>query len=181
MRLHDVGMKYNTDKAFFHKYLDFYQEHLPGREFGGRLLEIGVMDGASVQMWREFYPLAEIVGVDINDKSHLKYQNITLLKLDATKSDQLESLGKFDIIIDDGSHMTKDQQDSFQHCYYSMLNGDGFYVLEDLHTSLWSNYVNSELNTLEFLETLDLDITHYRRSELEEDSMTCVIRRPASL
>ena len=54
--LHELGLKYKTDKATFHKYLDFYEKKLPGRDFAGRLLEVGVMDGASMRMWREYVP-----------------------------------------------------------------------------------------------------------------------------
>ena len=61
--LNDMGLKYDADKSSrFHLYLDFYQLMLPDRNFKGRLLEIGVMDGLSMKMWREYYPNAEIVG-----------------------------------------------------------------------------------------------------------------------
>lgn len=176
MLLHEIGLKHNTDKAFFHQYLDFYQKRLPKRNFTGRLLEIGVMDGASIKMWREYYPKAEIVGVDINDKSHLQYDNVTILQLDATNPDQLQDLGIFDIIIDDGSHMTADQQKSFEHLYLNQLSAKGYYIIEDLHTSLMPNYVNSKMTTLEYLKHAMLDYDFYHRDKSVNDSMTCVIR-----
>ncbi len=65
-KLNDIGLKFNADKSSrFHNYLDSYQKQLPDRTFKGRLLEIGVMDGCSMSMWREYYPDAEIVGIDI--------------------------------------------------------------------------------------------------------------------
>lgn len=176
MLLHEIGLKHNTDKAFFHQYLDFYQIKLPKRNFAGRLLEIGVMDGASIKMWREYYPKAEIVGVDINDKSHLQYENVTILQLDATDPEQLKDLGIFDIIIDDGSHMTADQQKSFEHLYLNQLSPKGYYIIEDLHTSLMPSYVNSKMTTLEYLDHAMLDYDFYHRDKSVNDSMTCIIR-----
>src|SRR5690606_8535669 len=96
------------------------------------LLEIGVMDGASLRMWRDFYPDAEIVGVD--NLRTPEVDGVTVLKGDATDWDLLKTLGTFDVIVDDGSHMTADQQRTFEWMYPA-LNPGGWYILEDLHTS----------------------------------------------
>lgn len=174
--LHDIGMKYRTDKATDHHYLEFYQKYLPKPSFSGRLLEVGVYSGASMSMWREYYPKAEIIGVDIIVPSNLRIDGVELIKMDGTDADSLQTLGTFDIIIDDGSHKTADQQATFEQLYYHQLNKNGLYVLEDLHTSLIPKYVNSELDTLTYLERLNLPIIHYRRDANEDDSMTCIIR-----
>ena len=176
MKLQQIGLKHNTDKAFFHKYCDFYQKHLPKSTFKGRLLEIGIMDGASLLMWREYYPNAEIVGIDINDKSHLSIDGVQILQMDATDTEALATLGSFDIIVDDGSHMTADQQKSFEHLYLNQLNQKGFYIIEDLHTSLMPNYVNSKMTTLEYLDHAMLKYDFFHRDKSINDSMTCVIR-----
>jgi len=127
--LNDIGLKYNADKSSrFHNYLDFYQEQLPDRDFSGRLLEIGVMDGLSMKMWREYYPNAEIIGIDIKDMSMFHNtdwnvpESVKLLTLDGTKAKDMKPLGMFDIIIDDGSHYMSQQQKSFELLYYSQLN-----------------------------------------------------------
>ena len=176
MKLQTLGLKYNTDKATYHEYLDFYQANLPKSSFTGRLLEIGVMDGASISMWREYYPKAEIVGIDIYDKSHLNIDGVTLLQMDATNVAALQTLGNFDIIIDDGSHMTADQQISLFWLYFNQLNADGYYVLEDLHTSLMPNYINSSFDTLRMIERLGLKAKHFRRDPNIIDSMTAIIK-----
>lgn len=175
MLLNSIGLKHETDKAFYHKYCDFYQRLLPKRTFKGRLLEIGVMDGASIRMWSEYYPHAEIVGLDIIDKSHLNIDRATLLTVDATNPKELAKLGNFDIIIDDGSHMTGDQQVAFEQLFYKQLNKGGFYVIEDLHTSNWPAYINSELNTIEYLKKLKKLKIHYYNKDHSDESMTCVI------
>lgn len=160
--LNDIGLKHDADKSSrFHNYLDFYEKHLPGRDFSGRLLEIGIMDGFSMKMWAEYYPNAEIVGIDIFDKSHLYNSNwgvpasVKMLMLDGTNADQVKPLGKFDIIIDDGSHMTADQQKSFEILYYNQLNDGGIYVLEDLWTSYVKYHQNAKISTLEYLKRLE--------------------------
>lgn len=175
MLLNDIGLKHGSDKATFHKYLDFYEKHLPGREFSGRLLEIGVMDGCSMRMWREYYPNAEIVGIDTGLQWDLKIDGVTLLELDGTDPKALKPLGMFDIIIDDGSHYTADQQKSFEHLFYSQLNPGGLYILEDLHTSYRKKYINSELDSIEYVNNLSFNKTWLRRGK---KSVTCIIGVP---
>lgn len=176
MSLHEIGLKHNTDKATFHKYLDFYEKNLPKREFAGRLLEIGVMDGASMKMWREYYPKAEIIGVDNAMQSDLKIDGVGLVEIDATNPIELKELGNFDIIIDDGSHMTADQQASFEHLFYSQLNPGGIYIIEDLHTSLRPEYINSKKNTLDWLKTLK-DVKVKKLSKNKKQSITSIITK----
>lgn len=170
--LNDIGLKYDADKSSrFHHYLDFYQEQLPDRDFSGRLLEIGVMDGLSMRMWQEYYPDAEIVGLDIKDMDHLYNdywkvpQSVKLLNLDGTDPKLLKPLGMFDTIIDDGSHYMSHQQKSFKHLYYNQLNKNGIYILEDLWTSHIALYQDAPTTTLEYLKQLEkkgMKMTYFR-------------------
>lgn len=176
MILQQIGLKHGTDKATYHQYLDFYQKHLPKRTFKGRLLEIGVMDGNSMRMWREYYPDAEIVGIDTGLQWDLKIEGVTLLELDGTKPEHTTQLGMFDIIIDDGSHMTADQQKSFEHLYLNQLNPKGIYIIEDLHTSYRPKYVNSKRNTLEYLKHAMLKYELYNRDKKTNESITAIIK-----
>lgn len=173
--LQDIGLKHETDKATFHMYPDFYAQWLPDRSFTGRLLEIGILGGASMKMWHEYYPKAEIVGIDIV-KQEKQIAGVTMLEIDGTKPDQLEPLGMFDVIIDDGSHYTADQQASFNHLFYNQLNEGGIYAIEDLHSSLLPQYINSPIDTIEFLHQLDKRVIYFRRNADEVDSMTCIIK-----
>lgn len=160
--LNNIGLKLNADKSSrFHNYLDFYEQNLPDRNFKGRLLEIGVMDGLSMRMWREYYPNAEIVGLDIKDMSFMHNddwkvpESVKLIRCDATDAKQVKDLGMFDIILDDGSHYTKDQQKSFELLYYSHLNDGGVYIIEDLWTSYIKRYLNAKVNTVKYLKNLE--------------------------
>lgn len=170
--LNDIGLKHNADKSSrFHNYLDFYEQHLPDQTFAGRLLEIGVMDGLSMKMWQEYYPEAEIVGIDIKDMSTLHGAHwrvparVKLLTIDGTDPEQVKRLGMFDIIIDDGSHFMADQQKSFEILYYNQLNVGGLYIIEDLWTSHIAYYQNAPTTTIEYLEALKgggMEMTFFR-------------------
>lgn len=170
--LNDIGLRLNADKSSrFHNYLDFYQKHLPAQSFSGRLLEIGVMDGLSMRMWREYYPDAEIVGIDIKDMSFMHNtdwqipESVQLIQCDGTDPKQVKKLGMFDIIIDDGSHYMSHQQKSFEILYYHQLNKGGVYVLEDLWTSHIDYYQDAKITTIEYLKRLEqkgMNMTYFR-------------------
>lgn len=194
--LDSIGLKFDTDKSSrFHNYLDFYQEQLPDRSFTGRLLEIGVMDGYSLRMWREYYPqAAAVIGLDIAAKDHLSIEGVELLTINATDVGAVRGLGVFDIIVDDGSHMSLEQQQAFFWLYYNQLADGGVYVIEDLWTSHMPNYVNSRFTTKQVLAELEaagVPMTYFRHAHdgIERvfpeyrglDSETVVIRREPKL
>ena len=60
---------YGSDKgATAHRYVDHYEKHLgPLRHHVMSVLEIGIYRGASLQMWRDYFPNAQVYGLDIND------------------------------------------------------------------------------------------------------------------
>jgi 23S rRNA U2552 (ribose-2'-O)-methylase RlmE/FtsJ len=74
------------------------------------ILEIGIDKGYSLKLWSKYFKKAKIVGIDIN-KIDLKYQNVELFFGDQTDINFLSKIiskyKKFDIIIDDGSHVSK--------------------------------------------------------------------------
>lgn len=128
-------------------YLGVYEERL--RRFRAlpiRLLEIGVQNGGSLEIHAQYFPDAELIaGCDINPAcAKLVYTepNIRLYVGDANAPDvreQILSHAPFDIIIDDGSHGSKDIVNSFCN-YFGSLRDGGLYVAEDLHCSYWRNF-----------------------------------------
>lgn len=157
-RLNYLGMNYHTDKAFYHKFCDFYEANLP--KDVKTVWEVGVLDGASLNMWAEYYPNAEIVGFDIEDKSKLKLlTNCKTELLDQGNLAMLKKLGErkgVDLIVDDGSHLINHQIMTFESLFSSLRSG-GKYILEDLHTSTpffpGYNYTNGK-GALEYLYNL---------------------------
>lgn len=149
MRLHQIGLKHATDKATYHQYCDFYEQELHGLN-PKRILEIGVKDGASLRMWKEYYPEAEVIGIDITKP--MQIEGCTVLQMDGTDVYALQELGKFDLIIDDGSHNTKDQQISFEYLFNHGLKRGGVYIIEDIHTSFYMQYINSKFTTYDLMK-----------------------------
>lgn len=112
-----------------------------------RILEIGIQNGGSLELWSKFFPKAEvIVGCDINPLcSELTYEDprVKVIVGDANEKstfDRVTALSdSFDIIIDDGSHVSGDIIRSFA-LYFPVLAEGGVFVAEDLHCSYWSDY-----------------------------------------
>ncbi len=112
-----------------------------------KILEIGIQNGGSLDIWTKYFKSGErFIGCDINpDCSRLNYEDprVSLVVGDAnTDSVQKEILGhcsEFDIIIDDGSHISSDIIKSFARYFPCILDG-GVFVAEDLHCSYWQEY-----------------------------------------
>jgi hypothetical protein len=70
LTLDELGRKFGTDKSSqAHNYLAVYEQFLAPYRANADLgvLEIGVRDGPSVRVWQEYFPAAQIVGVDISE------------------------------------------------------------------------------------------------------------------
>lgn len=172
MTLQEIGLKTGTDKAHTHKYCDFYEKVLP--KDPKRILEIGVKYGSSLRMWKEYFPDAEIIGIDIAEP--IQVEGCVVLQIDQCDQFALSELGMFDLIIDDGSHMTLHQQISFNQLYYHNLNQGGLYIMEDLHTSFCPDYINSKYTTYELLQRFKNKIEWCRLTD-KSDSLTVVIQK----
>ena len=136
-KLQRIGARCGTDKATLHRFCDTY-EHLLNK-YVSRVWEIGVLDGASLRMWAEYYPKATITGFDWKDKSELELpKNAQVCMLDQGSLPQLVSLSRkesgIDIIVDDGSHTISHQIQTFETLFDCLKSG-GQYIIEDLHTS----------------------------------------------
>jgi predicted O-methyltransferase YrrM len=108
------------------------------RESVNKILEIGVLRGASLKMWRIYFPNATIVGLDCNteqaDKDIFTEGRIHLVKGEQGDRDFLLKIFKgqqFDFIIDDGSHRMTDQLMSFETLFPCVKPG-GIYFIEDI-------------------------------------------------
>jgi hypothetical protein len=148
---------YLSDKGTRHRcghgYTRIYRHLLaPARTAPLRMLEIGLVhlldqcDPAvdpellgcpSLRMWSEYLPHAEIHGLDIIDFTRFANGNIHIWQGDQGDRGFLTTLGnmvsgKFDLIVDDGSHASHHQQISLATLFQFVTDG-GIYVIEDLH------------------------------------------------
>ena len=142
----------------------------PFRKNEINLLEIGVQNGGSLEIWGRYFSKAKnIIGVDINEKcKQLDFidPRITLIvgdiNTEKVEHKIIEVSPEFDIILDDGSHTSSDTIHSFIQ-YFNYLNKNGIYVIEDLHTSYWHKYeggLNNPYSTISFLKNL-LDVINF--------------------
>ena len=143
----ELAPSYGTDKHYGHDYFNLiYDKVLTPLKYDVKtFIEVGVFNGDSILLWRDFFENATIVGVDIDmirsagPLSTKDLSRIDLLEMDISKESNLESVcNKYpnvDIILDDASHTMFDQQNTLAKLF-KILKPGGLFILEDLHTSL---------------------------------------------
>ena len=62
--------------------------------------------------------------------------------MDRTLLAEIARAGPYDIVIDDGGHVTGQQIVSLEQLFPAVRDG-GFYVIEDTHTSFWPTYLSN--------------------------------------
>ena len=71
MNLVEIGKKYPSSKNIS-GFIQLYEKYfLPFRESKINILEIGVDNGDSLRIWREYFPNANICGIDIDKKDFI--------------------------------------------------------------------------------------------------------------
>lgn len=97
----------------------------------------GYKPGGSLRGWRDYFVNGRIIGMDIQPDTQFSDEPRieTYLCNSTSKSEvdaQMAKLGcKFDIIIDDGSHLDSDQWVTMQNCLPYVKEG-GYYIIEDI-------------------------------------------------
>jgi glycosyltransferase involved in cell wall biosynthesis len=134
-----------TDKYWVHGYTRLYDRQLAHfRDKKVKVLEIGVLRGASLLLWKDAFPRGRIYGIDkrtavwkpwLAGEKRIKVfvghqENLTFLKEKVIPS------GPFDVIIDDGGHRPEQQIATFKALWPHVAEG-GQFVIEDLHGNYW--------------------------------------------
>lgn len=137
MTLNELAIHHNTDKAdFCHNYCPIYQSLFDDRRFKAiDLFEIGIGEGASLKMWADYFPFADIYGIDI-ETFNIDHERIkTFVAHQEDKAEMHTVLNEidtfFDIIIDDGSHDADHIIKSLEMLYPYLKSG-GIYCIEDV-------------------------------------------------
>lgn len=171
-KLDELATKYGTDKGpLGHGYTRYYEIYLDAyRDFQINFLEIGVYDGSSVKMWKEYFSKANITSIDIDPRcKQFEDSRINICIGDQTDTLFLNQVnkefGSFDIILDDGGHSNKQQIVSFE-TLFPLLNPGGLYIIEDLHCSYvtggqWDDY---PIKTTNYLKELVDKVNLYGKS-----------------
>lgn len=151
----DAGVHINgTDKETNHHYGDVYEELLRnllflsdhsswGRDSVKLMMEVGIADGSSLLAWREVFPNATCVGLDIQPASKLQVRGINpddgrfeFHLGDATKKEDCERAAngrQFDLIVDDATHRLEDILQTLFYLWPYVRPG-GLYVVEEFTT-----------------------------------------------
>lgn len=143
--LKPIAAKYGSDKCAWHSYGRIYDQLFDAATVR-KVLEIGIgckevmgeayENGASLRMWAEYFPEAEIYGLDIRAEALVNEGRIHSFQCDQGNMSSLlaarDAIGEdLDVIIDDGSHRPEHQILSAYALWPSISRG-GRYVIEDV-------------------------------------------------
>ncbi len=127
-------------------YMPVYERYFsPFRDANPTLLEIGVAQGGSLDMWRAYFgPDAIICGIDIRPVCAKRVTPPNLVRIGSQDDPVflktvIDEIGHPDLVIDDGSHVATDQLSCFRTLWPELKNG-GLYVVEDTHTAYWEEF-----------------------------------------
>ena len=122
----------NAETPIGHTYGESYHTIFENFDKGSDInfLEIGIQRGGSLMACRDYFPNVNIYGVDIVDVILPEYR-----KEDISVKEQLGDI-KFDIIIDDGSHMLPDVLFVVRN-FLGMLKPNGVLIIEDCQNPDW--------------------------------------------
>jgi GT2 family glycosyltransferase len=111
------------------------------------LLEIGIQNGGSLEVWSKYFNNANLlIGCDIDMNClNLQYEEpcIKVVVGDATqektKKEVFNYTNEFDIVIEDASHFSNHIIKAFVDFFPKIKDG-GIFIAEDLHCSYWKDW-----------------------------------------
>lgn len=149
------------DKRLIHKwnhYIEIYDQYFSKyRNTNVTVLEIGLSQGGSIDMWKEYFGSGlNMYGVDINpDNKSFEEPNIKVFigsQSDKTFLSNLKTkIPKVDILIDDGGHTMEQQIYTFEVLFEHVKPG-GIYLCEDVQTSYLKNFFGKYKGKNTFIE-----------------------------
>jgi hypothetical protein len=143
----EIFVDYDTDKVSHHTYGSVYDELFPedARRKVKTILEIGIYRGGSMYGWRDFFPEADIVGLDVNPDYMISDSFIHTFVADCNDPTAIvpiaRNYGPFDLIVDDGPHDPRSQITALLNLWSHVLPG-GYYVIEDVLADKYHNIMN---------------------------------------
>jgi hypothetical protein len=135
-----------NSKRLIHKwrhYFEIYDAHFA--RYRGKnpvVLEVGVSQGGSQQMWKSYFGEGStIIGLDIDPECKKLEEPGIQIHIGSQSDRQClrelkKKIPKVDILIDDGGHTMEQQIVTFEEMY-DHIKDDGIYLCEDMHTSYW--------------------------------------------
>lgn len=158
-----------TDKNTLHSYLPLYDQLLLSRrECAKNVLEVGIYQGGSIKLWKDYFKNAIVYGLDImeldrvwnvlrNDPRIVLYTSTDAYDETFFKQNFIERNLRFDFMIDDGPH-TLESMKSFIKLYSQLLTNKGILIIEDVQSWDWIETLKQEvpLHLKKFIKVYDL-------------------------
>lgn len=126
-------------------YLDVYEQYWARMRYGKiKLMEVGIAEGGSLKLWRDYFPNGEIYGMD-GKRSTVKGfgKRITTFYANQNSVGAMSKIasaaGPFDVVIDDGAHTGRMSLNTFLAFFPAVVPG-GLYVIEDWGTGYWEHW-----------------------------------------
>lgn len=179
---HQILSKYSqkTEKDTVHSYGKIYEKIL--KEFQGRnnltILEIGILNGAFIQILHEIFPYAEIYGIDINLGNYIYDRNnpkIHLYEMDGTREETADYLNEcFDLIIEDGSHLMVHQKQTLD-AFSPYLKKNGIYITENIVQG--NEQLKKDLETIGYKHNLRMEWMDLTFNKQRFDDILAIFRK----
>ncbi|MEL7463564.1 MAG: hypothetical protein AAFN79_05830 [Pseudomonadota bacterium] len=169
----ELAERHQTDKGFSkHRYTLLYDMLFQGlRDRDLNIMELGLQaggpeqgaaldrettDAPSLRMLLDYFPKAEVIGVDVSDFSWIDSDRFTFVKCDMENREEIAAVAAdapaLDIVIDDASHASRHQQMAFLELFPKLKSG-GFYIIESLN---WQPPIYEDADDPKTIRTVDL-------------------------
>ena len=169
MSLEQLVNNVKTDKNTSHSYLPLYQQLLIGKKESARnILEVGIYDGGSIKLWRDFFINSTVYGLDImhanrvwsaikNDPRIILHTSTDAYNPEIFANNFLNKNIKFDFMLDDGPHTLESMQ-QFIKLYSQIMTDDGILIIEDVQSWDWIDVLKTSVpeHLKEFIKVYDL-------------------------
>jgi predicted O-methyltransferase YrrM len=198
----ELGKKYDTDKSsqrsnvtntrHCHPYTLFYDAFFKNKKNEKlEIAELGILDGASLLMWREYFTNSNIYGFEYNNnlinnfKQNFNNERINLFNINVTSEQNIkQAFGDvnkmYDIIIEDTTHQFEDQIRVIKNTYQYLKPG-GVMVIEDIFKSYnEKNYIDQLKDILHhFEEYFFVELDHVNRNSTgwDNDKLFVLIKK----
>jgi len=182
----EIGQKYDTDKSsqrnnvtdyrHCHPYTLFYEGLFKNKKDEPlNIAELGILDGGSLLMWKEYFTNSEIYGFEYNIelinnfKQNFNNDRINIFNIDVTNEYSIENAFSelnilYDIIIEDTTHQFEDQIRVIENTYKYLKPG-GILIIEDIFKSYnETDYINRLTSILEnFQDYYFIELDHVNK------------------
>ena len=182
----EIGKKYHTDKSsqrnnvtdcrHCQSYTLFYEGLFKNKKDEPlNIAELGILDGGSLLMWKEYFTNSEIYGFECNIelinnfKQNFNNDRINIFNIDVTNEYSIENAFSevnilYDIIIEDTTHQFDDQIRVIENTYKYLKPG-GILIIEDIFKSYnETDYINRLTPILEnFQDYYFIELDHVNK------------------